>query len=316
VAGYVVRRLLTMLPTLFLVSVVTFLLAHLMPGDPVLAFLGETAPRDQVAYDAMRRQLGLDRPVAVQYLRWMEQVSQGNLGTSVRSQTPVAFELVQRLPITLELTLLSMLIAAGVALPLGVVSAARRGRTLRAVATVGSAGGLAMPDFWLGILMIYLFAVALRLLPASGFTALGSDPVGNLRSMALPALTLGLGQAAILMRQVSSAMADVLNREYVTTARAKGLSERLVVGRHALRNALIPVITIFGLQTGRVFGAAVVVETVFALPGLARLAVDSAAFRDYSALQGAILVFALAVLLVNLLTDLLCGAVDPRVRHR
>jgi len=316
VAGYIVRRLLTMLPTLFLVSVVTFLLAHLMPGDPVLAFLGETAPRDQVAYAAMREQLGLDRPVAVQYLRWMEQVSRGNLGISVRSQTPVAFELVQRLPVTLELTILGMLIAAGVAVPLGVVSAARGGRTLRAVATVGTTGGLAMPDFWLGILMIYLFAVALRLLPASGFTPLASDPVANLRTMALPALTLGFGQAAILMRQVHSAMLDVLHREYVTTARAKGLSEWLVVRRHALKNALIPVITIFGLQTGRVFGAAVVVETVFALPGLARLAVDSAAFRDYSALQGAILMFALAVLVVNLSTDLLCGAVDPRVRHR
>jgi peptide/nickel transport system permease protein len=316
VLRYVVRRVLTMLPTLLLVSVVTFLLAHLMPGDPVLAFLGETAPRDQVAYEAMRRQLGLDQPVAVQYLRWMEQVARGNLGTSVRSQTPVAFELVQRLPVTLELTALGMLIAAAVAVPLGVVAAARRSRPLRILATAGTTGGLAMPDFWLGILMIYLFAVALRLLPASGFTSLVSDPVGNLQAMALPALTLGLGQAAILMRQVHSATAEVLHHEYVTTARAKGLSEWRVVRRHALRNALIPVVTIFGLQTGRVFGAAVVVETVFALPGLARLAVDSAAFRDYSALQGAILTFALAVLVTNLLTDLVCGAVDPRIRHR
>jgi peptide/nickel transport system permease protein len=209
-----------------------------------------------------------------------------------------------------------MLIAAAVAVPLGVVAAARRSRPLRVLATVGTTGGLAMPDFWLGILLIYLFAVALRLLPASGFTSLAADPVANLQAMALPALTLGLGQAAILMRQVHSAMADVLHREYVTTARAKGLSEWLVVRRHALRNALIPVITIFGLQTGRVFGAAVVVETVFALPGLARLAVDSAAFRDYSALQGAILTFAAAVLVTNLLTDLVCGAVDPRIRHR
>jgi peptide/nickel transport system permease protein len=316
VARYVVRRVLTMLPTLLLVSVVTFLLAHLMPGDPVLAFLGETAPRDQVAYDAMRKQLGLDRPVVVQYFRWIEQVARGNLGTSVRSQTPVAFELVQRLPVTLELTILGMLVAAAVAVPLGVVSAVRRGRPLRILATVGTTGGLAMPDFWLGILMIYLFAVALRVLPASGFTPLAAGPIVNLQTMALPALTLGLGQTAILMRQVHSAMVDVLHREYVTTARAKGLSEWLVVGRHALRNALIPVVTIFGLQTGRVFGAAVVVETVFALPGLARLAVDSAAFRDYSALQGAILMFAVAVLVVNLLTDLVCGVVDPRIRYR
>jgi peptide/nickel transport system permease protein len=305
-----------MVPTLLLVSIATFVLAHLMPGDPALAVLGETAPRDQVAYDAMRRDLGLDRPLLVQYLRWIGRLTHGNFGLSVRSQTPVGLELVHRLPITLELTLLGMLVAAAVALPTGIVSAMRRGGGLQVAVTAGTLGGLAIPDFWLAILLIYVFAVVLRLLPTGGFTPIAADPVANLKMMVLPALALGLGQAAIVMRQVHSAMVDVLHREYVTTARAKGLSEWVVIRRHALRNALIPVITILGLQVGRVFGTAVVIETMFALPGLARLAVDSAAFRDYSALQGAILVFALTVLVVNLLTDLLYGALDPRIRYQ
>jgi peptide/nickel transport system permease protein len=315
-SAYVGRRVLAMVPTLLLVSVVTFLLAHLMPGDPALAVLGETAPRDQVAYEAMRREMGLDRPLAVQYLRWVERLIHGNFGLSVRSQTPVGFELVHRLPITLELTFLAMLVAAAVALPVGVVSAVRPGSAFRMAATAGTLGGLAIPDFWLAILLIYVFAVALRLLPPSGFTPIAINPVANLKMMVLPALALGLGQAAIVMRQVHSAMVDVLHREYVTTARAKGLSEWVVVRRHALKNALIPVITILGLQVGRVFGTAVVIETMFSLPGLARLAVDSAAFRDYSALQGAILVFALTVLVVNLLTDCLYGTLDPRIRYQ
>jgi peptide/nickel transport system permease protein len=316
VGAHVGRRLLAMVPTLLLVSIVTFLLAHLMPGDPALAVLGETAPRDQVAYDAMRRDMGLDRPLPVQYLRWIGRLSRGNFGLSVRSQTPVGLELVHRLPITLELTFFGMLVAAAVALPAGIVSAVRPGGGLQMAVTAGTLGGLAIPDFWLAILLIYVFAVALRLLPPGGFTPVAADPVANLKMMVLPALALGLGQAAILMRQVHSGMVDVLHREYVTTARAKGLSEWVVIRRHALRNALIPVITILGLQVGRVFGTAVVIETMFALPGLARLAVDSAAFRDYSALQGAILVFALTVLVVNLLTDLLYGTVDPRIRYQ
>ncbi len=314
--AHVGRRLLAMVPTLVLVSIVTFLLAHLMPGDPALAVLGETAPRDQVAYEALRRDMGLDRPLPVQYLRWVGRLAHGNFGLSVRSQTPVGAELVHRLPITLELTFFGMLVAAVVALPTGIVSAVRPGGGLQMAVTAGTLGGLAIPDFWLAILLIYVFAVALRVLPPGGFTPLAADPVANLKMMVLPALALGLGQAAIVMRQVHSAMVDVLHREYVTTARAKGLPERVVIRRHALRNALIPVITILGLQVGRVFGTAVVIETMFALPGLARLAVDSAAFRDYSALQGAILVFALTVLVVNLLTDVLYGTLDPRIRYQ
>jgi peptide/nickel transport system permease protein len=316
VTAYIGRRLLAIVPTLWLVSVVTFALAHLMPGDPALALLGESAPRDQVAYQAIRKDLGLDRPVVVQYGRWIERVVRGNLGISVRSQTPVAFEIFHRLPITLELTFLGMLAAAAIALPTGILAALRPGTRLETTATLATFGGLAIPDFWLGILLIYLFAVTLRVLPPSGFTPLAQDPVQNVRMMVLPALALGLGQAAIIMRQVYSGMVDVLHREYVTTARAKGLSEWIVVWRHALRNAMIPVITILGLQIGRVFGTAVVIEVVFSLPGLARLAVDSAGFRDYSALQGAILTFALTVLLVNLVTDCLYGSLDPRIRYQ
>jgi len=227
----------------------------------------------------------------------------------------VVSELEQRLPVTLELTFLGMLVAALLAFPAGIFSAMRPGSLLDTVATMGVIGGLAIPDFWLGIMMIYLFAVALHLLPPSGFTPIATDLGMNLQMMVLPALAVGLAQAAILMRQIRSALLEVLHREYVTTARAKGLGEALVVRRHALRNALIPVVTLFGLQTGRVFGTAVVIETIFGLPGLARLAVDSVAFRDYSALQGTILFFAVIVLLVNLFTDLIYGFLDPRIRY-
>jgi peptide/nickel transport system permease protein len=312
---YIVRRFVGVVPTLFLVSIVTFALVHLMPGDPALSYLGETAPRDQAAYQQMRKELGLDQPVVIQYVRWIEQVGHGDLGTSVRSQDLVAHEIEQRLPVTLELTFLGMLVAALIAFPAGVISAMRPGSLLDGIATLGVVGGLAIPDFWLGIVMIYIFAVALHLLPPSGFTPIATSLGTNLQMMVLPALAVGLAQAAILMRQMRSALLEVLHREYVTTARAKGLRERVVVRRHALRNALIPVVTIFGLQTGRVFGTAVVIETIFGLPGLARLAVDSVAFRDYSALQGTILLFALIVLLVNLFTDILYGFLDPRIRY-
>ncbi|HEX9016020.1 MAG TPA: ABC transporter permease, partial [Chloroflexota bacterium] len=254
-------------------------------------------------------------PVVVQYLTWIEHVGVGDFGTSVRSQDSVASELVQRLPVTLELTFLGMLVAGLLAFPAGIFSAVRPGSFLDTVATIGVIGGLAIPDFWLGILMIYLFAVALQVLPPSGFTPIATDFGMNLQMMVLPALAVGLSQAATLMRQIRSALLEVLHREYVTTARAKGLRELLVVRRHALRNALIPVVTLFGLQTGRVFGTAVVIETIFGLPGLARLAVDSVAFRDYSALQGTILLFAVIVLLVNLFTDLIYGFLDPRIRY-
>ena len=313
--AFIIRRFVSMVPTLLLVSVVTFALAHMMPGDPALAYLGETAPRDQVAYQAMRKELGLDKPVVVQYITWMEHVARGDLGTSVRSQDSVSSEIAQRAPVTLELTFLGMLVAGLIAVPAGIYSAMRPGIFLDTVATMGVIGGLAIPDFWLGIMMIYLFAVALHVLPPSGFTPITSDLGMNLKMMVLPALAVGLGQAAILMRQIRSSLLEVLHREYVTTARAKGLAESLVVRRHALRNALIPVVTLFGLQTGRVFGTAVVIETVFGLPGLARLAVDSVTFRDYSALQGTILLFALIVLLINLATDLVYGFLDPRIRY-
>ncbi len=314
-AAYALRRILAAVPTLFLLSIVTFGLAHLMPGDPALAYLGETAPRDQVAYREMRKELGLDRPVAVQYLRWIRHVMVGDLGTSVRSQDRVADELGQRLPVTLELTFLGMLVAAAIAVPAGILSALRPGSRLDMLATLGVTGGLAIPDFWLGILMIFLFAVVLHVLPASGFTPIARDPLQNLQMMVLPALSVGLAQAATLMRQMRSAVLEMLHREYVTTARAKGLGESLVVRRHVVRNALIPVVTLFGLQTGRVFGTAVIIETIFGVPGLARLAVDSVSFRDYSVLQGTILVLAVTVLLVNLVTDLLYGFLDPRIRY-
>ena len=312
---YLLRRLIHAVPTLLLITVVTFSITLLLPGDPALAFLGEAAAMDRVAYDAMRRELGLDQPLPVQYGLWLGRTLQGDLGRSVRTREPVWESLRARFPITLQLSVMAMLIALLIALPVGIISAIRPNSKLDLAGTIFAISGLAIPSFWLGIMLIFVFALWLRWLPPSGY-APPADGLGqNLQLMLLPALALGAEQAAVIMRQVRSALLETLHQEYVVTAWAKGLGERLVVSRHALRNALIPVVTIIGLQVGRLFGGAVVVETVFALPGLGRLAADSIFFRDFPSLQGVVLILALAVFLSNLLTDALYAYLDPRIRY-
>jgi peptide/nickel transport system permease protein len=313
-APYLFRRLLYFIPVIFLVTVVVFSITMLLPGDPALAFLGEANMRDKVAYEAMRTELGLDRPLPVQYVRWLGKALQGDLGRSVRTHEAVTAALAARLPVTLELAAVSLGIALLIAIPVGIVSATRPNSTLDTVATVVAVSGVALPEFFVGILLIYLFAVGLRLLPPSGFVPLSAGLWPNLKSILLPALSLGLALNAVTMRQVRASLIEVMGEDYITVARAKGLSEGTVIRVHALKNAMIPVITVIGLQVGRLFGGTVVVETIFAFPGMGRLAADSIFFRDFPALQGVVLVMALAVLVCNLMTDVLYAYVDPRIR--
>jgi peptide/nickel transport system permease protein len=314
-APYLVRRLLYFIPVIFLVTVVVFLITMMLPGDPALAFLGEANIHDKVAYEAMRKELGLDRPIPVQYVIWLGRALKGDLGRSVRTHEAVLDALIARLPVTIELAAVALVIALAIAIPVGIVSATRPNTKVDSVATIMAVSGVALPEFFVGILLIYLFAVGLKLLPPSGYTPLSVGIWPNLKSIILPALSLGLALNAVTMRQVRASLLEVLQEEYVTVARAKGLPEREVIRLHALKNAMIPVITVIGLQIGRLFGGTVVIETIFAYPGMGRLAADSIFFRDFPVLQGAVFVMALAVLACNLLTDLLYAYVDPRIRY-
>lgn len=312
---FLARRALTTIAVLLTVSAMAFSLVLLLPGDPALAILGDQQARDQQLYQRLRAELGLDRSLALQYAYWAGRAARGDLGRSTRTGHPVLGLVVERLAPTLQLSVLAMVLAVAIALPVGIVSAARPRSWADSVGSVFAMGGVGIPHFLLGILLIYVFAVWLQWLPPSGYAPLTEGVRANVRAMTLPALTLGLGLAAVLMRQIRSALLDVLCQEYITTARSKGVSERRVVGIHALRNALVPVLTIIGLQMGRLFGGAVVVETIFGIPGVGRLAVDSIFFRDFPVVQGVVLVLAVAVLLSNFVTDLLYAAVDPRIRY-
>jgi peptide/nickel transport system permease protein len=315
VIGFVARRLVALVPVLFFVSVVTFSVTLLLPGDPALAYIGEQNINDKVMYQAVRDQLGLDQPIPIQYLKWLGRALQGDFGRSIRTREPALDGLLARLPITLELSMLAMAVSLLLAIPLGTLSAVRPNSRLDLLGTLVAMTGAAVPDFWLAILLIYVFAVWLRALPSSGYVPLDQGLWSNLRSMLLPAVALGMGLAAIVMRQLRSSLIEVLHQEYVVAAGAKGLSQATILRRHALKNALIPVVTVVGLQTGRLLGGAVLVETIFSLPGLGRLATDSILFRDYPMLEGSVLILAFAVALASLLTDITYAALDPRIRY-
>lgn len=312
---YIVRRILSMVPVIFLISVMAFSLVLLLPGDAALAILGESGARDEARYQALRDQLGLDDAIPVRYLRWAGDALRGDLGTSIRTREPVAQAVMRRLSPTLHLTILALIIAVAVGLPLGVASAVRQRTYFDSVGTMFALGGLAIPNFWLGILLIYVFSIWLRWLPSSGFVPIWEDPLQSLRLLLMPSLALATGLMAIVLRQVRSAVLEVMREDYVTTARSKGLAERQVIDKHALRNALIPVITVIGLQLGRLFGGAVTIEIVFSIPGMGRLAVDSIFFRDFVMVQAIMLVLALAVLVASLVTDVFYAALDPRIRY-
>lgn len=310
---YILRRLLSMAPVLFLVSLIVFSLIHLTPGDPVLTMLGEEATPETIA--AMRAKLGLDRPLPVQYLSWMGRVLQGDLGRSIRTNQPVSEAIAQRLPVTIELALLSTLVALAIGIPVGILSAVRRNSPLDTGSTTIALLGVALPNFFLAILLIFLFSVKLRWLPPIGYVPLVDDLGANLKRMIMPSLTLGTAVAAVVMRQTRSALLEVLDQDYVRTARAKGLNEARTVRSHALKNALIPVVTVVGLQIGGLLGGAIITETIFSMPGIGRMLIDSIFQRDFPLVQGVVLFTALAFLVTNLLVDLIYAFLDPRIRY-
>jgi peptide/nickel transport system permease protein len=313
-SGYVTRRLVAMIPVLIIVSFVAYALIMVLPGDPAQMMLGEQIGNDNSAYLALRAELGLDRPIPVQYADWAWRAARGDFGMSLKHRLPIGDEIGAHIFPTLELAAFALLIALVIALPAGMISALNPNSPVDYLATLGALSGVALPHFFLGILLIYAFAVALHVLPPSGYVAPWEDLGANLRLMLLPAVALSSGIAAVIMRQVRSSLLEVLQHEYVITARAKGLTEAAVVGAHALKNALIPVVAVIGLQTGTLIGGAVVIETIFSIPGMGRLIVDSMYFRDYPVVQAMLLLLAVAVLLTNLLTDLAYGYLDPRIR--
>lgn len=312
---YLVRRLVMMVPVMLLVSMIAFSIILLLPGDPAMAILGPDRARDVVVYQALRDEMGLDKPIPLQYTTWLGKIVTGDLGTSSRNQQPVTVLLAQSIWPTIQLAVTAMLIALVIAVPIGIISAIKPGSLADSVGTTFALSGVAIPNFILGILLILLFSLSWRLLPAGGYIPITTDPVESMKLMLLPAFALGTGLAAVLMRQIRSAMLEVMNQDYVTTARSKGIGENTVVSRHALRNALIPVITVIGVQIGRLMGGTVVIETIFSIPGMGKLAVSSIFFRDFPVVQAVVLILGLAVLLSNLITDLLYGVIDPRVRY-
>jgi peptide/nickel transport system permease protein len=311
---FILGRLLAIVPVLVLVTAGVFFLIHLTPGDPIDAMMAESA--DPSVKAALSRQLGLDQPIHVQYLRWMGRVLHGDLGRSIRNNQPVIEDVGRRIRPSVELALLAILIALVVAFPLGILSAARRNTPVDGAGTTFALIGICMPNFLIALLLIFLFGVTLRWLPVSGYTDPLEDPVNGLRSLTLPAITLGLALGAVLTRTLRSSLIEALSEDYVRTGRAKGLPEGAIVGRHALKNSLIPVVTVLGLQLGGLIGGAVITEYVFALPGVGRLVVDAVFARDYPLVQGVVLLIALAYIATNLLVDLVYGFLDPRIRYR
>lgn len=299
------KRLLAVIPVVFGVLLLTFLLLHLVPGDPVEVMLGESA--SNVDRSALRAELGLDQPIAVQFGQYLVRLGQGNFGYSIHSREPVAHVLAQRLPATVRLALLALIIALGIGLPLGILAALRANRWPDRLATLSSLTLSAMPHFWLGPVLMLIFALWLGWFPVSGMEGGGA--------IVLPALTLGFGLSAILTRMTRASLLEVLHEDFVRTARAKGLPERNVILGHALRAALLPVVTIVGLQLGGLLAGTVITETVFSWDGVGRLLVESIEQRDYPVTQACVLVIALIYVLMNLLTDLLYLRLDPRMRH-
>jgi peptide/nickel transport system permease protein len=309
---FVLRRTGAALVVALLASVLVFLGVRALPGDPAVVLAGEGATPELLAQ--IRHQYGLDRPLPVQYVDYLRQVFTGDFGRSTQDRLPVSQILLERLPITLELALLAMLVAIVVGVGTGIVAAIRRGRTADYLATGFGLIGLSVPHFWLGLLAVLFFAVQLRVLPASGYVPFTDDPGENLRRMILPALVLGTGFAAVLMRQTRSAMLGQLGSDYVRTARSKGLSGARVVGVHALRNSLTTVVTVLGLQLGALISGAVVTEQIFVIPGFGKLTIDAVLTRNYPVIQAVVLVTVLGYIVVNLLVDITYGLLNPRVR--
>jgi len=310
--AYILRRLVLLLPVILIVGIVVFALVHLTPGDPAGVILGDSATPE--ALENLREQLGLNDPLPVQFLHWFGGVLQLDFGESIFIGEPVTRALLDRAQPTILLTVYAMLIQIAIGVPAGVISAVRHNSIVDRLFTVLAISGAAIPTFFLGILLILFFAVRLNWLPSGGYVALTEDPGAHFKGMIMPAFALGFSSAGLLARLVRSSMLDVMREDYVRTALAKGLPMRMVVVRHALRNALIPALTVIGTSVGALLGGAVVTETVFTIPGMGRLVVQSIARRDYPVIQGAVMVIAMTYVIVNLIVDLLYVYIDPRVR--
>ena len=312
---YLAQRLLGAIPTLVGVSVLTFLFIRLIPGDAITARLGTSTALTPEELASLRAYFGLDQPLLVQFWTWLSSLLHGNAGYSIRTGRPVFVEIAERLPATLELAAAAAIIAIAVGIPLGLLSAKRPRSRVDAAARVGGLIGLSLPSFWLGTLIIVLFSLYLRWLPnTGGYVDFVRDPIENLKLLLFPAITLGLGLAAATMRMTRSAMLDVLGADYVRTARAKGLREGLILRRHALKNGLIVVVTLLGVQVGQLLGGAVVVEEVFSVPGVGRMLLSAIVQRDYALVQGGVLAIAILFVTLNIAVDLLYGYLDPRIR--
>ncbi len=308
----IARRVLIAIPTVILVSMFVFGLQHALPGDPILVIAGEE--RDPEAIERLKEIYRLNDPVPVQYAAWVVQALQGDFGRSMRTGEPVSKLIVQKLPVTIQLAVASMLFALVIGLPAGIIAAVRKGTAVDYAASAVALSGLSIPNFWLGIMMILLISVELRLLPASGYVPFFEDPVGAIETLIMPAFVLGGGLAATIMRHTRSAMLEVLRADYIRTARAKGLDEGVVINKHALANALVPVITLSTLLFGQLLAGAVLTEQVFTIPGFGKLIVDAVFNRDYGVVQGVVLCTAIGFIFMNLLADVLYIVVTPRLR--
>ncbi|MCA1644281.1 MAG: ABC transporter permease [Chloroflexi bacterium] len=312
-SGYVARRVGQLVPVLLIVSAVVFFVFRIVPGDMAVMRLGQNADPESIT--AMRKLLGLDRPLYVQYVEWLGNAARGDLGTSYINEQSVTSLVLQTFPATLELAVLGMLLALVLSVPVGILAALRRGTWLDHIARVMALIGFCMPRYWLAVLLISLLAVQVGWLPPAGYADLSTDPTDNLRHAALPVLSLGLTIAAVQMRFLRSSLLDVLGQDYVRTARAKGLLPRTVSLRHALKNALIPFVTVVGLEMGSLLGGLVVVEQIFSWPGIGWLMINSITQRDYAVVQGSVLLIAAGVVVINLVVDVLYGYLDPRIRY-
>jgi peptide/nickel transport system permease protein len=310
---YIGRRILIAIPTLIIVSVLVFALQKLLPGDPVLTMAGEE--RDPQVLEYLRERYRLNDPIPVQYFVWITEAMRGNLGISLRTDIPVLDLILSKLPVTIELAIMAMIVALAIGIPAGIISAVRKGTTVDYAANVIALSGLSIPNFWLGIMLIMLVSVRWQLLPASGFVPPTEDLWLNIKTMLMPAFVLGTGLAASLMRHTRSAMLGVLRSDYIRTARAKGLLSRKVILKHALRNALMPIVTLSTLLFGELLAGAVLTEQIFTIPGFGKLIVDAVFNRDYAVVQGVVLCTAVGFIFMNLLADVLYVVVNPRLRH-
>ncbi len=312
--SFLLRRIVIAIPTVILISIFVFGLQKLLPGDPILAMAGEE--RDPEVIEFLREKYRLNDPIPVQYLSWIKGVATGDLGISLRTNQPVTELIGQKLPVTIQLAIMALIFAMAIGIPAGILSAVKKGTVIDYVANVVALSGLSVPNFWLGIMLILLVAVNWQLLPASGYVPLSEDPILSIKTMLMPAFVLGTALAATLMRHTRSAMLGVLKSDYVRTARAKGLSERRVILKHAFRNALTPIVTLTALLFGELIAGAVLTEQIFTIPGFGKLVVDAVFNRDYAVVQGIVLVTALGFIVMNILADAAYFVLNPRLRKQ